>query len=517
MELDTITCADVMDYLRSLPDDSVDCCITSPPYMGLRDYGTATWEGGDPECAHSGLAETQLRPGASSQTPVSQSHSMRARQSSDHLNCVRCSATRIDKQIGLEPTPAGYVAKMVEVFREVWRVLKPTGTCWLNIGDSYAGYWGDGKARQGGRRSSADTNGWTRGFNMNARPSFHEAFDGTNLKPKDRMLMPARVAIALQDAGWWIRSEIVWSKPNCMPSSAEDRPTDSHEMIYMLTKAARYWSDFTAIREAAKEESAERLLRGVSSANRLLHGAGGQRPHSIHQPRPNGKQAALGKRQYTGFNDRWDDRAELLLTRNVRSVWTIAPEPSNYDYCGRCDLLFMGATRKDVLHRTVDGVKKKFCPKCNQDDGWVDHFAAYPHKLVERCILAGCPAQVCSACDKPWERVIEKEFVPQTDVSLARGMKNAEGLKPMDASNGWVDTPRGTTTIHTLGWQPTCKCGAGVDAGVVLDPFLGSGTTALVARKLGRHYLGCDLSEAYVRLANARLGQAYTLPLFMDL
>jgi len=143
--------------LRTLPDQSVHCIVTSPPYYGLRDYG-------------------------------------------------------VDGQIGLEATPEQYVAELVNVFRECWRVLRDDGTLWLNLGDSYAGYWGDKKAKEEGRPSSADTNGWTNGFNMNARPSFHSAFQGTGIKPKDLIGIPWLVAFALRADGWYLRSDIIWHK-----------------------------------------------------------------------------------------------------------------------------------------------------------------------------------------------------------------------------------------------------------------------------------------------------------------
>ena len=148
---------DSREVLRTLPEKSVHTIVTSPPYFGLRDYG-------------------------------------------------------VDGQIGLEATPSAYVAELVAVFRECWRVLRDDGTLWLNLGDSYAGYWGDKKAREAGHRSSADTNGWTNGFNMNARPSFHDAFDGTGIKPKDLIGIPWRVAFALQADGWYVRSDIIWHK-----------------------------------------------------------------------------------------------------------------------------------------------------------------------------------------------------------------------------------------------------------------------------------------------------------------
>ena len=224
----TILNGDVIDCLRSLPDACVQCVVTSPPYWGLRDYG-------------------------------------------------------VEGQIGLEPTPEEYVEKMVEVFREVWRVLRDDGTLWLNLGDSYNGSWGAGgdyapgglKAGQPkypGRRISA-------------------------LKPKDLVGIPWRVAFALQEGGWYLRSDIIWSKPNAMPESVTDRPTKSHEYVFLLAKQARYFYDAYAVREAQNR---------VGGAGNRNYRAGSE----------NGREAE-------GQSNRPNPAG-----RNRRTVWEIATQPT---------------------------------------------------------------------------------------------------------------------------------------------------------------------------------------------
>ena len=263
---------DARDVLAQIPAESVHCIVTSPPYWGLRDYG-------------------------------------------------------IDGQLGLEPSPEEYCANMVKVFREVWRVLKPTGTVWLNLGDSYSGGGGAHKPEHAnpGLSKSAERNG--------VPTSERDVISG--LKPKDLVGIPWRVAFALQADGWYLRSDIIWSKPNPMPESVTDRPTKAHEYVFLLTKSPRYYYDADAIREPIYSEQG----------------------------------------------------------RNKRSVWEIATQPY---------------------------------PEA--------HFATFPEKLVEPCILAGCPQD-----------------------------------------------------------------------GVVLDPFVGSGTTLAVAQRLGRRSIGTDLSLAYLDLAVSRL------------
>jgi DNA modification methylase len=268
---------DALAILTSIKSGSIQCCVTSPPYWGLRDY-------------------------------------------------------KVDGQIGLEPTPEAYVAKMVAVFREVRRVLRKDGTCWLNLGDSY---WG-GKGKSGyelpheaeARRANGET--FQTAHNvpgyMTMRPT-----DGKHdiIKPKDLVGIPWRVAFALQFDGWWLRSDIIWSKPNPMPESVTDRPTKAHEYLFLLTKNAKYYYDAEAIKEQFADER-------MGNPN-----GGGQ--YAKECPYPNahaGQQSGLAKGEWNVDGS--------MSGRNKRSVWSI-PTHSYHDA----------------------------------------HFATFPEKLVEPCILAG--------------------------------------------------------------------------------------------------------------------------------
>lgn len=389
MNRNQIVCADVFDYTRSLPDASVNCVVTSPPYYALRDY-------------------------------------------------------RVDGQIGMEQTPAKYVAKLVALFREIRRVLRDDGTMWINLGDSFANddKWG----------------GATSGKHVNALhgDGIGRTKRTTGLPPKSLMGIPWRVAFGLQDDGWILRSDIVWHKSRPMPESVSDRPTKAHEYIFLITKQPRYWYDAEAIKEPTVngDPAQPRGSKGAVSPN------SGRR----------GKQAEVGKRTYDGFNERWDARTEPLTLRNRRSVWTVAPEPTLFE-----------------------------------------HYAAFPRKLVEPMIRAGCPHQVCAACGAPWVRKVEKKFRPQADVSTERVGHRGK----MADENHWKGFPRGTNETKTLGFVPTCGCGAETRPGVVLDPFMGIGTVALVAREWGRDFIGCDLSPKYVEITNKRLDEPYTLPMLV--
>jgi DNA modification methylase len=277
--LERLICGDCRDVLPTLEVGSVQCCVTSPPYWGLRDYGTAQWEGGG--CALESL-----------------------HQLSEQGVCLICGARRIDAQLGLEATPEEYIAKMVAVFREVWRVLRDDGTLWVNMGDSYGQNQGNGfdthEKIQVGTLEQREK--WRARKAVSASPKVK-----TGLKPKDLCMMPARLAMALQADGWYLRSDIIWHKPNPMPESVTDRPTKSHEYIFLLTKSERYFYDAEAIREPSVDT--------WNSATSTL-AANGIKNVQLNQ---------MGQRRTAGADTfhRDDDRTG----RNKRSVWTIPTQP----------------------------------------------------------------------------------------------------------------------------------------------------------------------------------------------
>lgn len=273
----TFHVGDALATLRGMPDRRFHCCITSPPYWGLRDYGTATWTGGDAACDHKRLSYSPDR-----ETPGGRGGSMPMSETPYRDVCGKCGAFRVDAQLGLEPTPEEYVAKMVEVFREVRRVLRDDGTCWVNLGDSYARMQ-ENNVPQSINRECVPPAGTGRAKNA-------------GLKPKDMVGIPWRVAFALQADGWYLRSDIIWAKPNPMPESVTDRPTKSHEYLFLLSKSERYYYDA----EAIKEESAG--VSGGASFGKQNHDATG-----------------------TGAQSRTFDRPDYS-TRNRRTVWTIPTE-----------------------------------------------------------------------------------------------------------------------------------------------------------------------------------------------
>jgi DNA modification methylase len=252
---------DSLELLRAMPDASVQTCITSPPYWGLRDYGTGTWEGGDQDCPHrGGSPDGGVRPNGAPRATEAYAQA----RSSPVRDVCRCGALRIDQQIGLERTPEEYVARLVDLFREVRRVLREDGTLWLNLGDSYA-----------------------------------TGMPIPGLKPKDLVGIPWRVAFALQADGWWLRSDIVWAKPNPMPESVTDRPTKAHEYVFLLTKGESYFYDAEAVEEPSTDRECGNLDTNEFARVDPEKGRTRANPHKI-KARP---------------------------TRNRRTVWTIATQP----------------------------------------------------------------------------------------------------------------------------------------------------------------------------------------------
>ena len=426
----TILQGDALQTLRAMPPESVHLCVTSPPYYALRDYGTGRWEGGDPACSHAKV----LDPAAAVATSTLDG----GKKSTGHLQegfgktCRRCGARRVDQQIGLEPTLAEYLARLVEVFGEVRRVLRRDGLLFVNIGDSYVSSGSDGNQRKrpeltGGGLSTWSTRDVKRGSSL-----------GVGLPAKCLLGVPWRLAFALIDDGWILRSEIIYSKANPLPESVRDRPTKSHEQLFMFSRSQRYYWDGDAVREDAVYGRRE-------WRNGCNYGYAGDATDA-----PKRKCAVT-----TGKGD-------PSAGRNLRSVWTIPCEPSPFA-----------------------------------------HFASYPKKLVEPCVLAGTSERgVCGECGAPWRRIVEvsggtigEAWHDHSD-DMGRGQRSG-------ASGAGMKTYR----RESKGWQPTCACAADPVPATVLDCFAGTATTGVVALKHGRRFVGIELSPDYVAIAWQRLAR----------
>lgn len=270
-KIDYIYHGDCLKSLQTMEDCSVDCIVTSPPYYGLRDYGTGTWVGGDENCPHYRVSKRSDATSTGHKAMVDSGHPV-----GDAIYktvCPLCGAVRIDEQIGLEESPEEYIDKLVDVFREARRVLKDDGTLWLNIGDSYA----VGASRCGDNESFSSKHNY--------------------IKEKDLVGIPWMLAFALRADGWYLRQDIIWAKPNPMPESVADRCTKSHEYIFLLTKNKRYYFDNNAIQEKAT------TIPKVRDKN----------AEGYQADYPNGDRFSPGERIY-GANG----------MRNKRDVWSIA-------------------------------------------------------------------------------------------------------------------------------------------------------------------------------------------------
>jgi DNA modification methylase len=243
--MNKIEFGDCRETMRKWKEQGIKAqtCITSPPYYGLRDYGTAKWEGGDADCEHSISMPTKWndpKRGTSVLRPET------AHRGGSSTHCHKCGATRIDAQLGLEETPEEYIKAMVEVFRCVWDVLEDDGTLWLNIGDSYCNSNGFARASPEYQREGRN--------NMPANDRKLDKLHETGLKTKDLIGIPWMLAFALRADGWYLRQDIIWQKPNPMPESVQDRCTKAHEYIFLLSKSHKYHFDHVAIKEPLKGE-----------------------------------------------------------------------------------------------------------------------------------------------------------------------------------------------------------------------------------------------------------------------
>ena len=408
---------DVLDVLKTLPNNSVHMCVTSPPYFGLRVY-----EGGE-------------------------------------------------REIGCEQSPEEYVQKLIEIFMEVHRVLRTDGTLWLNLGDSYASngiYIGSYKERHPEHTD----------LHVKDSDRYPQARKGTRggeykIKAKDLMGIPWRVILSLQECGWYLRRDIVWAKSvsfcstyvgSCMPEPVRDRPVSSHEYLFLMSKSPRYYYDYEGVKEPTSTK-----------------------PRSLGNKTPFG----VVKRNDVG-TDRMTTTWGSPSGRNLRSVWTINPKP------------FPGA-----------------------------HFATFPPRLIEPAIRAGTSEYgCCSECGEQYARVIEKGNPDEKHKKLcgadSTGKYNGESekwrkqdalgkntytgfnarwkAKQQNASDVKRRILEGMVEKKTVSWTKSCTCSSTqLSRPLVLDPFMGSGTTALVSLMNGRDFVGIELNPEYIKMAEKRV------------
>ena len=277
--------------LQQLPDGAVRTCVTSPPYWGLRDYGTGNWVGGDPACSHRRESKK------SDKTITGHKNFTEMLGVGDAIyksECPRCGAVREDEQLGLEATPQEFVENLCRIFDEVWRVLADDGTVWVNLGDSYFPHGGT----RGNKTPAGDS---LRGRDNEYQPAPKLSPGDLNLKQKDLVGIPWRFAFAMQERGWYLRQDIIWAKPNPMPESVTDRCTKSHEYIFLFSKQPKYFFDHEAIREPLAQSSIGRLQQDIDNQ------VGSERANA--GAKTNGNMKAHG---------------DIEGGRNKRSVWNVS-------------------------------------------------------------------------------------------------------------------------------------------------------------------------------------------------
>ena len=472
IQLDIIHTGDCLEILKTLPDDSVHCCVTSPPYYALRDYG-------------------------------------------------------MEAQIGRETTPKEYISRLTEVFTEVRRVLRPDGTLWLNISDTYAG-----KGNQGEFIDPKNPNG-----RNGQAVALNNKVEGC--KPKDMIGIPWMLAFALRDTGWYLRNDIIWMKDNPMPESVKDRCARCYEHIFLFSKSKKYFFDYKAISEPIAPATAERLKRGMK---------GGMEAQIGRETTP---KEYISRLTEVFTEVRRVLRPDGTLWLNISDTYAgkgnqgefIDPKNPN------------GRNGQAVaLNNKVEGCKPKdmigipwMLAFALRDTGWYlrndiiwmkDN--PMPESVKDRCARCYEHIFLFSKSKKYFfdYKAISEPIAPATAERLKRGMKGGNKYgKPVpgqpqpqsinrprehgeikDADINPLRNKRDVWKINTVPFKgghyaayppklvETCLLAGCPEGGIVLDPFMGSGTTGMVASQMGRHFVGIELNPEYTELAYKRIG-----------
>ncbi len=511
MKTNIILQGDALTKLKELPDESINCVMTSPPYWALRDYGTDVeiiWDG-DENCKHD-FDLKEIQTGTQHWNQGGKVIPNKERKIHDGKLekvgfCNKCGSWK--GQLGLEPTFDLYIKHLCDIFDEVKRVLRKDGTCWVNLGDTY--YTKSGSGFLNDNLTKDDKQVLRSGLNK-----ANELREGGQLPSKTLTLIPMRFAIEMVNRGWILRNNIIWYKPNCMPTSVKDRFTVDFEYVFFFVKNKKYWF------EQQLEEFAN------STLERVKYGYGGKMESGNYSIQLEGAKK-FSKNVLEGKNK----------GRNKRTVWRI-------------------------------------CPKSFKES----HFAVYPEELCETPIKAGCPKFVCEKCGKPKVKILEhnkisdvgedlletkktpysiqerKGFVKvrklpdikyfaialtKERVQLKYSIEKIESILDSQAPHHWFSgesfpsvndwqrlkelgfmlpefdkqltkeyykpAEKQNLDYSEKGYKQTCDCNAKFTGGIVLDPFFGAGTTGLVALKQNKKFIGIELNSEYIEIAKKRL------------
>jgi DNA modification methylase len=447
----TLYCGHALDILKAMLSESIDCVMTSPPYWGLRTYKTELQIWGDNHCEHEwGPGITTINSGGGyargnvkeyPNQPGGNHRDWGLGKVSQGNFCLKCNAWR--GELGLEPTIELYIGHLLQIFDEVKRVLKKTGTCWVNIGDSYAS--GKGTCfNPGGGKGSFSSHGDRKDSGVYPLDRGNiSALKAEGLLPKSLCGIPERFSLSMLGRGWIKRNTIIWQKNNPMPESVKDRFTEDFEYIYFFVKSKRYWF------EQQFEVYTEPLNRW-----------GGDFTKPTDYTKDNDGLFAVQERE--GREGR--NRRPNELGRNKRCVWNINTVP------------YPGA-----------------------------HFATFPEKLCKIPILAGCPDAICLKCGEARKKVYKSGFTAHdgdTRTSYPEGStaKRLALLRQASRERG----AEYANDMELIGYTD-CGCDAKFEPGTVLDPFCGSGTVLAMAKKLGRKAIGIDILPEYCAQTVGRL------------
>jgi len=493
----TIILGHALTELPKLPAESVSCVTTSPPYWGLRDYGIEPVIWDEKECkhefsissqspirhklgetnpgkeawykdkggignpnierehewgidipckkeSHHGEGKSTLRNGNVSPNEKWNS-GIKGKKAGSNF-CRKCNAWR--GSLGLEPTFELYIKHLCDIFDEVKRVLRKDGTCFVNIGDSYGG---------SGNASGHTENTKNLGYKTSEMGATKGNQKTTRKYAKSLLDIPYRFSIEMINRGWIKRNTIIWYKPNCMPSSANDRFTVDFEYVFFFVKSKKYWFEQQFEEHMTQEDRPNGIIRNRifnydSKLNKLRGFKTKKIEEEIQGPQYHGKDINYGKQG-----------------RNKRAVWTIPTQPF---------------------------------PEA--------HFAVYPEKLIEPMIKAGCPKFVCKKCGKARVKITKREKAPvevftnkntskeSFTGSYIEGEMRGQGQKLQNWRENHPDKFIGYTN---------CGCNAGWEGGIVLDPFMGAGTTALVALKQKKRFIGIEIKQGYIDMSNKRIAK----------
>ena len=523
--INKVICEAMPGATKDIPDESINMCMTSPPYWGLRDYGIEQIFGGDKDCKHEWLEEKMtlqhenrnLITGTQEQAHKKRGTTFIKKYDDKKAGfCLKCGAWK--GQLGLEPTPEMYIEHLTEIFNEVKRVLKKEGTLWLNIGDTYGG---SGCGRHDYREKESISP--IALFSNKDNPQ-------QKLMSKCLLMIPERLAWSLIQNGWILRNKIIWFKPNSMPSSVKDRFRNRWEYLFMFSKNSIpfYWTNTKTLKLVIKKPAGIHGIEGEDWEWREIDDEPKKvslwRSHNyyfdldaVKEPHKyDGRKDTLykggPKDMQIGPHERWPDPSG-------KNPGDVIETPAETRTLGA--ILGSGKAVKVPGGKGWTGHPPGGENRCKKDPRWCPpegknpgdfwnintqpfpeaHFAVFPERLCEKPIKAGCPKEVCKKCKKPKEKIIKAE-------GGTIGKSGHDHKDDLQRGNRAINEAKGGHGYHRifLGYV-NCNCNAGFEGGIVLDPFAGAGTVGVVAKELGRRFILIDIKKEYCEMAEKRINQ----------